>query len=256
MKRISDQSSYQIVAKRARKGVKSHRFSLYGGYTMAFKRNVAHTSCSGLSEILDLDVTRQAVVLWELQAASNLLLQSRCWYFSMYERVADANRRGKLTWEITAVRGDATNSSTLQSLKVHAVEATTTFHIPPTDDDEFDDMGGTPSVFKICWTGCIIVSRVSRWCYGFDGFTWSVSHVSSTRSCRVVSTTGLRGEQSTCPVFVLHVFLACIRSCIITFRNVSVCCASSDSEWYHIGLTYRSCSQHHLFCIFHSLSHS
>jgi regulator of replication initiation timing len=76
---LASQSSF-VLSKRRRANAKWSRLSVEGGYKLALSRNIGHTSCYALSQILEVGVSRQCVVSWELLMAKNLMVQSRAWH--------------------------------------------------------------------------------------------------------------------------------------------------------------------------------
>ena len=117
-----------------RKVILVKRLTVYGGYNLAISRNLGHSSCRAVLDILDAGIKHhQTVSRWELMLATNVHTQSQLWYSEMYSRVDDfklSSLQNCFSWEVNAIRGDATNSSTLQNHKVHVAEIATMFRIP------------------------------------------------------------------------------------------------------------------------------
>ena len=153
--RMITDSEYIANSKRQRKDAQWRRLSICGGYRLASKRNIGHTSCTALAEVLDVQISRQCIVSWELGLADNLIFPTRQWHQHMQSRLHDRHKQGSLTWAVTTVRADATNSSTLQSYKVHSCEITTLVHLGIAPDhvdaaafDDAPDSESQPGAFQ------------------------------------------------------------------------------------------------------------
>lgn len=60
------------------------KFSLKGGYTVAFKRSCGHAGLEALKQHLDISQSRQSVARWELLLAASLQVQCRLWHSAHY----------------------------------------------------------------------------------------------------------------------------------------------------------------------------
>ena len=114
-----------------------HKLTTRGGFTLAIKRNVGHTSCSAIVQILDAKVKASSVPRWERLLATSILESSRLWYAEFDDYVQGLQQqqpivgaRRLLTFALHSIRADATNSSTLQNRKVHVCELASCFGIP------------------------------------------------------------------------------------------------------------------------------
>jgi hypothetical protein len=119
---------------------KWRKLSVAGGYKLAYKRNIAHISCSGLSKVLDLDLTRQCCSIWEKALADNLVFQMKDWCRNV-SNAAQHKARGRFHWKLTTIRADATNSSTLQSHKVHNCEVSVAMSFILDEGADVDELG-------------------------------------------------------------------------------------------------------------------
>ena len=115
---------YEVQAKRRRSTSFLHNMSYRGGIKMACKRQIGHFGAGALARTLDTEFTRQTVARWELVLAATILAASRKWYTNNYTYIqklkhaddrmalAASGRLGRaISWDINAVRCDATNSS-------------------------------------------------------------------------------------------------------------------------------------------------
>ena len=135
---------------------KRHAVSLGGGVRMALKRNQGHASIEALKAHVDEIVfTRQIVAVWENLVATMLLLDSRAWYQAQYAYLkefwsararqlaaAPTPPKPALTWEVHTIRGDATNSSVVESSKAHVCEVMSLFGHQQIEAEAEADGGG------------------------------------------------------------------------------------------------------------------
>lgn len=167
-------SDFHAPTKKYRPDAKWRRLSVLGGYRLAQKRNIAHISCEGLADVLDVEISRQCVASWERELGLNLVYQSQLWNQSIKDRLAQPQPPNTIAWKITTVRADATNSSTLQSHKVHNCEISTHVHFASPsavavcdDDDVCGDEGDVCvaiNLYRGLWLPCdvnrkMLVSR-------------------------------------------------------------------------------------------------
>ena len=73
--RMITDSEYIANSKRQRKDAQWRRLSICGGHRLASKRNSGHTSCTALAEVLDVQISRECIVSWELGLADSLIFR-------------------------------------------------------------------------------------------------------------------------------------------------------------------------------------
>jgi hypothetical protein len=124
-RQVSKQSYFVEPKRHRREPAQWRKLTIPGGYKLAMKRNIGHISCMALSDTLELNISRQCVAQWELALADSCIVMANQWHDAKKSLLLSSRIDGSMSWEITTARADATNSSTLQSHKVHSCELTT-----------------------------------------------------------------------------------------------------------------------------------
>ena len=123
----------RAVRKATERGVES----LAGGYRCALLRNIGHAGADAVVAHLDAGIARQTVCRWEQLLGANVLAHARAFsqlHAARPVEVRDPSRAG-WTWEVHALRGDATNSNILQGSNAHVCDVTRLFHHALDTDD-------------------------------------------------------------------------------------------------------------------------
>ena len=112
-----------------------------GGYRCALLRNIGHAGADTVAH-LDAGTARQTVCRWDQLLGANVLGHARAFYNDQYTQLHAARSAevrepslARWTWEVHALRGDATNSNILQGSKAHVCEVTSLFHHALDTDD-------------------------------------------------------------------------------------------------------------------------
>ena len=126
----------------ARRATERGLVSLAGGYRCALLRNIGHAGADAVVAHLDAGIARQTVCRWEQLLGASVLAHARAFNNDQYTRLHAARSaevrepsRARWTWEVHALRGDATNSNILQGSKAHVCEVTSLFHHALDTDD-------------------------------------------------------------------------------------------------------------------------
>jgi hypothetical protein len=138
------------MGKRRKPGAIRFNLSTRGGYTMALARNVGHAGAHATAMMLDSDATRQVCCSWEMLLNSSIMCDIYDWQKQMGDNLKLAAGMTQnidfRTFEIHTFRGDATNSSVLQSKKVQGCEVVSRYCYPVFGqqhaDGDGNDIGG------------------------------------------------------------------------------------------------------------------
>ena len=118
----------------ARRATERGVVSLAGGYRCALLRNIGHAGADAVVAALDASIARQTVCRWEQLLGAFYNDQYTRLHAARSAEVREPSRAGK-TWEVHALRGDATNWNILQGSKAHVCEVTSLFHHALDTDD-------------------------------------------------------------------------------------------------------------------------
>ena len=112
------------------------------GYRCALLRNIGHAGAHAVVAHPDAGTARQTVCRWEQLLGANVLVHTHAFENDQHPQLHAARsaevrepRWAGWTWEVHALRGDATNSNILQGSEVHVCEATSLFHHALDTDD-------------------------------------------------------------------------------------------------------------------------
>lgn len=127
-----------MVSKRRKTNAKRWRLSLQGGYRLALARNAGHAGCEAALKMLDADSQRSVCAYWEHMLSSSLQTDCFKWYSDRHDLLQNLDTATSTipSFEIHSFRGDATNSSVVQSHKVHTCQVMSTFQYPSQESSE------------------------------------------------------------------------------------------------------------------------
>lgn len=98
------------------------------GYKLSLRRNLGHAAAKSVILALDAPVGHRTIYRWEKLLAANIVVEAHSFYQTHRRHLDLVVPDVPLclarvhSWEIHAVRGDATNSAAIHSYKAHVTE--------------------------------------------------------------------------------------------------------------------------------------
>eukprot|EP00969_Alexandrium_andersonii_P149854 6626628-Alexandrium_andersonii.AAC.1 len=122
---------------------KLFRMTAHGIYRLGLKQTMGYGGANSTKSILGIPVGDKQVVRCEQLLCANVFCQARAWFTSMcaaltayvralhqHGQAVEGGLQDLVSFEIHGLRGDATNTTTLNSCKVFASEVFSVFHVP------------------------------------------------------------------------------------------------------------------------------
>ena len=179
------------VVKRQRQSSTRATISIRGGYKLAAMQSKGYASQGTTIDVLlqSIVVSRQSLAQWERLLASNLYVQGHLWYQDHYNFLGHCHNavwagniqsQSWLSFEIHAVRADATNSCPVLSSKAHTCEIRSYFkHLDVflNGCEDSEDAPVPPEVMERC--ALADLQKVPAGCSGQDVRKMLLHQVSS-----------------------------------------------------------------------------